>query len=309
MRKNGRAVIVGTSLDVESDEVVRVGLDVASRLGAQPILVHAFQPPALAPAPFGPLGNEAAWIDLHREGLEKRLEAQRVRLAAPSDAVSRLQMGAPFEVILQVAELSRAELVVVGAVSGGVARHPFGLGSTAERLARLGATPLLVVRSGAFHPPRKVLFPIDASPLSGGALGFGLELLAAMAIDRATARALFVLHPLDAERGVPLSPARLERFAADELERFVRRHAGGETVPIEIRSGHARKTIVDVLAEQGTDLAVLGTRGLSGIERLLIGSVAAGVVRDAPCNVLVIPAVVADAAARRATAESVSGAG
>jgi nucleotide-binding universal stress UspA family protein len=37
------------------------------------------------------------------------------------------------------------------------------------------------------------------------------------------------------------------------------------------------------------DLAVVGTRAASGLGRLLLGSVATEVVRDAPCSVLLVP--------------------
>ena len=46
-----------------------------------------------------------------------------------------------------------------------------------------------------------------------------------------------------------------------------------------------------VLKERRVDLAVLGTHGRSGFERLMLGSVAAGVLQKAECNLLVVPPV------------------
>jgi len=48
--------------------------------------------------------------------------------------------------------------------------------------------------------------------------------------------------------------------------------------------------IVQLASHLGADLIVVGTHNPKGIERLLLGSVAEGTVRDAPCPVLVIPA-------------------
>ena|SRR5437870_3520804 len=40
--------------------------------------------------------------------------------------------------------------------------------------------------------------------------------------------------------------------------------------------------------EQAVDLIVMGTHGRTGLERLLMGSVAEQIVRGAPCSVLVV---------------------
>src|SRR5437868_7054088 len=46
--------------------------------------------------------------------------------------------------------------------------------------------------------------------------------------------------------------------------------------------------IIRYATEQGVDLIVMGTHGRTGLERLLMGSVAEQVVRGAPCSVLVV---------------------
>src|SRR5260370_20983463 len=46
--------------------------------------------------------------------------------------------------------------------------------------------------------------------------------------------------------------------------------------------------IVRYARESGIDQIVLGTHGRTGVERLLMGSVAERVMRDAPCSVLVV---------------------
>jgi nucleotide-binding universal stress UspA family protein len=46
--------------------------------------------------------------------------------------------------------------------------------------------------------------------------------------------------------------------------------------------------IVKYAEEQGTDLVIVGTRGRTGLKRLLLGSVASNVVTYAPCTVMVV---------------------
>ena len=55
-----------------------------------------------------------------------------------------------------------------------------------------------------------------------------------------------------------------------------------------VRSGKVASTIVGVASELGTDLIVMGTRGRGGVARVLLGSVANAVQRDAPCPVTTV---------------------
>lgn len=65
-----------------------------------------------------------------------------------------------------------------------------------------------------------------------------------------------------------------------------------QTAPIAtemyLTEGDPVTEIVRIANETGADLIVMGTHGWSGLTRLLMGSVAEGVVRKAPCPVLTI---------------------
>ncbi|MGL6095341.1 MAG: universal stress protein [Fimbriiglobus sp.] len=52
--------------------------------------------------------------------------------------------------------------------------------------------------------------------------------------------------------------------------------------------GDPASEIVKYADENGVDVIVLGTHGRSGVDRLVLGSVAERVMRDAPCSVLVV---------------------
>jgi nucleotide-binding universal stress UspA family protein len=72
-----------------------------------------------------------------------------------------------------------------------------------------------------------------------------------------------------------------------QLERM-RDAAGASEAEAHLMSGRADEEIV-VLAEQmGADLVVMGSRGLGGVRRALIGSVSDSVARHAHCPVLVV---------------------
>lgn len=55
-----------------------------------------------------------------------------------------------------------------------------------------------------------------------------------------------------------------------------------------IKEGNAGKEILSFLEQEHIDLAVLGTRGLAGIQRFLLGSVSEWTLQEAPCPVLVV---------------------
>jgi nucleotide-binding universal stress UspA family protein len=52
--------------------------------------------------------------------------------------------------------------------------------------------------------------------------------------------------------------------------------------------GDAATEIVRYAIDAGIDLIVMGTHGRTGLDRLLMGSVAEKVMREAPCSVLVV---------------------
>jgi nucleotide-binding universal stress UspA family protein len=54
------------------------------------------------------------------------------------------------------------------------------------------------------------------------------------------------------------------------------------------RQGDAADAILDVAEEQGSDLIVVGNRGMTGAKRFLLGSVPNKVSHHAPCSVLIV---------------------
>jgi nucleotide-binding universal stress UspA family protein len=62
----------------------------------------------------------------------------------------------------------------------------------------------------------------------------------------------------------------------------------GFQVETVVREGDARSEIVDEAKQWHADLIVLGSHGYTGLQRLLLGSVAQSVVSHAPCSVEVV---------------------
>jgi nucleotide-binding universal stress UspA family protein len=64
--------------------------------------------------------------------------------------------------------------------------------------------------------------------------------------------------------------------------------ARGLEVETIVREGYPATVIEEEALEQQADLIVIGTRGLSGLKHLLLGSIAERVVQKAPCPVLTV---------------------
>lgn len=291
-----KILLIGSSLDpAESDAVVRTGLSWARATGARVHVVHAFSP-LLGTPPLVGAFSLAAETDAFLEEDEKRfrdlLGEQVERLGIGPDELAGHQVlrGAPHRVLSDLAAGLDADLLVVGATAGGPIRRL--LGSTADRVVRRALCPVLIVRGDLPVPPARVLAPVDLSPLSAAAFRRGLERLAQLPGDVPEVEALFVLSPIQRQVSPQFTPEQLDRFAEDELERFVTDHAGAAAPRVrrKVRVGTIREEILAEIADSQPDLVVLGTHGTGGFDRLVIGSVAADVIREAPCSLLVVPA-------------------
>jgi len=79
------------------------------------------------------------------------------------------------------------------------------------------------------------------------------------------------------------------RWIEDALERRARAaRAEGLLARALLKTGPAASTIAETASEEDVDLVVVGTHGRSGLDRLIVGSVAERVVRLASCPVLVV---------------------
>ena len=79
------------------------------------------------------------------------------------------------------------------------------------------------------------------------------------------------------------------RWATDELARRVEgAREGGVAARFVLPDGVPHQAIVDTAAKEHADIIVIGTHGRTGLERIVLGSVAERVVRLAPCPVLTV---------------------
>jgi universal stress protein A len=110
---------------------------------------------------------------------------------------------------------------------------------------------------------------------------------------RGPAPVIYLLHvaPLaPAIAGVPIEPYPVTRSDIEMELRQMIPDPAPEHIRFELvaRKGEAVREILRAIADLGVDSVVIATHGRTGVGRLLLGSVAEKVVREAPCPVLTV---------------------
>lgn len=135
---------------------------------------------------------------------------------------------------------------------------------------------------------KNILFATDFSPSAAAALPYATELARRYG---ANLYALHVRTPVINPMTPPAGWPALEK-AAEEEEReqreSLRNAIPGVKPTVLIEDGDLWTALQSVSAKQNIDFIVIGTRGRSGIGKLLLGSVAEEILREAGCPVLTV---------------------
>jgi nucleotide-binding universal stress UspA family protein len=285
-----RSILAATDLSEGSDNVLRAAAALARQTGAQLHLLHAFE---FESNPYGKGDSTPATMQGLLDKADAALDAQIERTISGAAVASReLVIFIAFKAIRDRARAVNADLIVLGKnKSGGAGAF---LGGTADRVIRSVDVPCLIIGRPLRMPLNRVVVPIDLSEPALGALDVALQWAGSLASADRTCQ-LVVLHvipqvysaadvPLnadaigaDVEREIAAAQARAEIKTAVDIRQEVR---WADSVPDEIRG---------FLETENADLVVIGTHGHGAFKRALIGSVAAGVARAAPCPVLLVP--------------------
>ena len=215
-------------------------------------------------------------------------------LACPSpDAiVVELRAGDPAEQLVACGAERSASLLVVGSASQreGWFMRTFRPSVTAA-VARVASCPVLIVRHN--HGTGRILVATD---LSDPELP---TFRAAAAAAGASPEQVTVLHCLAPVAAMPLEvegAAALAALGADaalaaaqtRLHAWMAQAGLAGSATARIAHGPPAATILAEAAALCVDLIVVGTRGRTGLDRVLGGSVAEQIVQDAPGHVLVV---------------------
>jgi nucleotide-binding universal stress UspA family protein len=236
--------------------------------------------------------EHAAVLALRAQGVDVELE---------------VEVGDPAETIIAIAETRRVAMIAMATHGyGGVRR--WALGSVTDKVIQAAPAPVFVVRSAAhgvaMQQPlglRRLLVPLDGSPLAMQALPLATELAAASGAHLILLRALQVGAPID--QPAPLLSDERPRLPGDtyleassqvfaELQALAdqlhERH--GVVVACNVRPGPAAEAILEEAEQRDVDMVVMATHGYGGLRRWALGSVADKVLHGGETPLLLVRA-------------------
>jgi nucleotide-binding universal stress UspA family protein len=270
-------------------------------------------------AAWGPLASaDPATLESEaRAHAIEALESVRSRMSPIGLTVDcAVVTGRAPQALAEEARRLPATLMIVGSRGLGTILATL-LGSVSAELVDIAPCPILVARSASV---RGIVFATDGSPSAEAAE----EVLANLPIARrvpvrvlSSAEVLRVWTAGIAPTMYHQALAAQADYEAEMRQRHdalaaascARLAAHGIDARADVRPGDPAAEVLAAAAAAGADLIVLGSRGQTGLRRLILGSVARRVLHHAPASVLVVRAGTAVAQPRQTAVVSAATAG
>jgi nucleotide-binding universal stress UspA family protein len=173
-----------------------------------------------------------------------------------------------------LADELEAGLIAIGSRGRGGLRRAL-MGNVADSVVRHAHCPVMVVRAEAVEIPTKILVATDRSREAK------LGATTAADLAKSTNSELHVVHV-----GFEQSRDEAQKELEEEVDMI--RQSGAQDIQAHLEFGMPDTAIVEMAEELGAGVIVMGSRGLGGVRRALLGSISDSVVRHAHCPVMVV---------------------
>lgn len=289
---SGRAVLLATDGSPSAAAAVRVASALAAQHGA---IVHVVNVVDSRSAPIPPpldmaiaMGDAIGGGELHREQERAVREELSGTLDAPIDWPVRIMLGTPSTAIVQEANRLGAALIIVGLRRHGRLDRVVH-DETALNVMRVAGCPVFGVVAEQCELPRRILAAVDFSEGSLVALRSGRAVAGHNAV-----LVLAYVNPMNGflsdegeatihDLGVQAGFLKLSRELGDEDVAFD--HVVLHTAPPQSPA----QALLEYADEVGSDLITAGSVQHSRLDRWMVGSVSAELVRNGRRCVLIVP--------------------
>lgn len=280
-----KRVLVATGGSPWSDAAVAYAIAWAACTGAEVCILTVLASPEAYSMPDVLSSSELLMESVERQGQELLDRAAAQAESAGVAYTARLKWGNIPETILQTAAEEECDLITLGSrVATGLKR--LVVGRTLNAVAAKAQRPVLIIKHPPALPPglalwRRVLVATGGSPWSDVAVDHALDLarrqgleVRLLSVDPSRVRSL----PSRATSGTKNILALAEAQAA----------AAGVTYEAHLAYGNVAQAILEAAARQACDAVILGSRGLTGFKRLMIGSISNVVAAKTLLPVLIV---------------------
>jgi nucleotide-binding universal stress UspA family protein len=284
-------VITAVDLGKNAEAVLRAGARLAK--DGELCVAHVLPDLRLARSLYPQFTADDATATLElSHAVRDHLEALCERLGL-TNATLHVEPGTAYSAVAELAARRHARLLVVGAPSD----PSRWFAGTAERIVRYAPCPVLVHRGDAEESgARPVVAATDLSDPSLPAihaaaklasdLGAPLHIVHVVDFDRTMSALSFAASVAAASIPTPIPSAELALVAKQSLDAAASMEAPNSTR--EVLVGAPTTEILEYAKRVDAGVIVVGTQGRTGLDRVLVGSVAETIVREAPCSVLVV---------------------
>ena len=295
-------ILFATDFSPSSARTLRIALEWADTCQALLDIVHV-----TGVLPTVDLDSEVANIYIREQEKHSRSKLSELESQAKGKlevVQSHLLEGMPAEEITSYAKTSKADLIITG-THGWTGLDRVMMGSVAERVICNAPCPVLSVRdrendvgetpdatapTQSYSMPKQILFPLDFSDCSLDAFEYGINI--AKWCD-ASITLLHAMEPFSYSLDFTLAHPAEDRAYQEKIKTRLQELTNvctseGLTANYMMKSKPASESILDGLKETGADLVVMGTHGRQGLRRLMMGNVAAAVLRQSSTMVLTV---------------------
>jgi nucleotide-binding universal stress UspA family protein len=299
------SILVGTHGKPGAAGALRTAAALAPQLQAKVHVITVLEPLPIYDYGFGPIFIPDERVEAERSALRIEQIRQQLRnvVGAASDGWHiSCRTGSAGAAIVEAARAAHTAVIVLGIGRHAPADRLLG-GETVVHVSRAVAVPVLAVSEKAVGLPERALITTDFSTSSLNAARVAMQFLAEGA-QVTLAHVMPEIDLLDAGRsewervyrtGVDASAARM----IEEIDPL-----GVHKFNVVVLHGDPAEQLVALAHRTPVDLIVAGSHGRTGLERLMLGSVATKLLRAARCSVLLAPPEAALARAKPADTAS-----
>ena len=289
-----KCIVVGVDYSDCSNNAIREAGRLARWHHATLVCLHVFEEEIMHDFRHHYELDNSGILQQAREHLDRHVAS----LLGDQEVENTVVIGYPFKEILQEVHTRGADLLVLGS-RGHREKDTRKTGYFAAKCIRKAPVEVLLERAHQDGPFRSIVACVDFSETSHLAAERAVEIALQ---DGSSLEFLHVFTVPIMDDGGYLGPGSfmpaidigpLIADANEKLELWANKILGDRrdqlTITTTVKEGISASTIlINHLHETEADLAVLGTRGRTGLRRLLLGTTAERLIHEAPCSTLAV---------------------